>query len=107
MIFPTLMFAADSNPFDTGLDKIGSWINKIAMLLIGVAVVVIFWGAIQFLFDVKGKKEEGKELLMWGIIALFIMVSLWGIIGILKKATVGENKVEIKSDLAIPGYGSK
>ena len=121
IIFPTLMFAAtpdaaiatgnasttSGNPFDTGLDKLMGWTNKIAMLLIGATVIAIFWGAFMFIFNFEGKKEDGKKILMWGIIVLFIMVALWGIVGVLKKATVGDNNdAKIKKDLAIPGLGN-
>ena len=56
-------------------------------LLIGAAVVAFFWGLLVYIFK-SGKEgnKEGKKIMFAGIVALFIMVSLWGIIALLQSA---------------------
>ena len=34
----------------------------------------------------EGKAEEGKNIMKWGLIALFVMISVWGIIGFFQRA---------------------
>ena len=69
-------------------DQVSNWLGTIGQLIIAATVVAIFWGLFMFIFN-EDKKDEGKRMMTWGILALFIMVSLWGIIGFLQKSTIG------------------
>lgn len=57
-------------------------INMLLPLLVGLALLVFFKGLAQFIWNAGDAKshEEGKKLIIWGLIALFIMVSVWGIL---------------------------
>ena len=60
-------------------------LNALIPLLIGLALVGFLWGVAQFILaadDVTKRKEGGKKML-WGIIALFVMISVWGLVAIL------------------------
>jgi hypothetical protein len=49
--------------------------------IFGLAVLFFFWGVAQFIRTVSEKtKEEGKNKMIWGVIALFVMFSIWGIV---------------------------
>ena len=57
----------------------------VAMLIplaVGIALVVFFWGLIKFIFAQGSEtvKADGKKIMIWGLIALFVMVSVWGIV---------------------------
>lgn len=54
-------------------------------LLMTAAFVVFFYGVVIFIYQrAMGKDgndlKKGKEFMVWGLIALFVMVSVWGII---------------------------
>lgn len=53
-------------------------------LLFTLAVVAFVWGVIQFYLNPNNeeKRKKGKEFIVGGLIALFVMVSIWGIIKI-------------------------
>lgn len=53
-------------------------INLVIPLLIAVALIVFFWGLISYVR--KADSGEGRKIMIAGIVALFIMVSIWGII---------------------------
>lgn len=61
-------------------------------LLIGItfsfAVVVFFWGLAKFILNSGDEKAQtdGRRLMIWGVVALFIMSSIWGIITFLRSA---------------------
>ena len=53
-------------------------------VLVGLALLVFLWGLAKFIFKVGGDEKavaDGKNLIKWGLIALFILVSFWAIIG--------------------------
>lgn len=52
----------------------------------GLALLVFFWGLAKFIARVGGDEKavkEGRDLMFWGILALFVMVSFWGIMAFL------------------------
>ena len=40
--------------------------------------------------DEEAKRAQGKQYMIWGIIALAVMLSIWGLVGVLKN-TFGIN----------------
>ena len=59
-------------------------VNPLIALLIGLALAYFLWGLATFLYnkDDAGGRAEGKRKIIWGLIGLFIMVSVLGIINI-------------------------
>ena len=69
----------------------GGLLKKLIPLSVAVALLYFLWGLALFIWssgDVK-KVKEGKLIMTWGIIALFVMVSIWGIVGILRSDLLG------------------
>ena|SRR3989344_4849371 len=58
--------------------------NQILPLLIGIAVVYFVWQVLRY--AVAGSEEDkskAKTHMIWGIVGIFVMVSVWGLVGIL------------------------
>lgn len=94
-LLPVVAFAQNLNTRITGLGDIFRIINdiiKIAVpLVIGLAVLVFLWGVLRYVITTdEDKKKEGKSLMLWGIVGIFVMVSIWGLVGILQN-TFGIN----------------
>lgn len=65
-----------------------SLIGPITGILIAITIIVFFWGLIKFIFSHDGKGKEGAIKYMgYALLALFIEVSIWGIIYWLGSAT--------------------
>ncbi len=62
-------------------------INLAIPLIIALAVLYFFWGLAQYILNSANeeKKEEGRNIMIYGIIALFVMVSVWGLIRLLQE----------------------
>ena len=58
----------------------GDILNRVIPVLIALALVIFFWGLIQYIRTHKAGK--GKDVMIAGLVGLFIMVSVWGIIRI-------------------------
>jgi len=57
-------------------------LNPIITLLFAIAVLYFMWGVVKFIWN-GGKdaaKEEGKSQMLWGIVGLTIMLSVYGLI---------------------------
>lgn len=59
-------------------------VQALGTLAVTSAVVAFFFGIVQFIWASReGKEQEvakGKEFMLWGLIALFVMFSVWGIV---------------------------
>lgn len=71
--------------FSNALVRIGELLNLTIPILIGVALIVFFWGLIQYIR--KPEAETGKKIMIAGLVGLFIMVSVWGIIRLMQNIT--------------------
>ncbi len=51
-------------------------------IVAGLALLGFFWGLTKFIFAAgsEDNREDGKRIMISGLIALFVMVSVWGII---------------------------
>jgi len=79
---PSLANAASI--FDT-LSLANTLFNALIALFITLAIVVFFWGLIKYLWGVSSENaSEGLQIMMYGVIAIFVMVSIWGIIRLLQ-----------------------
>lgn len=54
-------------------------------LLIAVAVVVFLYGVVKYITagGSEEKRAEARMTMIYGIIGLFVMVAIWGLVGIL------------------------
>ncbi len=59
-------------------------INYVVPLLFTVAVVAFIWGVIQMVINPANEeaRKKGKSFMIWGLVGLFVMVSVWGIVSV-------------------------
>jgi hypothetical protein len=80
-------------------------VAAIIPLIFAVAFFFFLWGVFQFMIATTAeKRKEGRQRIWWGLIALFVMVSVWGIIKILSD-TVGTGSAVpfLQTDYLNPG----
>ncbi|MBL1434331.1 hypothetical protein COB87_002060 [Candidatus Wolfebacteria bacterium] len=100
MVMPLVAVAqfAGSGVEDLASDII-TFINETLIpLVFALALIVFIWGLFQS-FIIGGtneeKRAEGKQLMMWGIIAFAVMVSVWGLVNILTGTLDLDNTVDL------------
>ena len=64
-------------------------VSRLVPFAITLAVVVFFWFLIQFIMksDDPGKRADSLKGMGLSIVALFVMVSIWGIVGFVANLT--------------------
>ena len=87
---PSIALAAAPRTFSDLANLIVSFFDAGAGLLITAAVVIYLFGISKSIYTAG---EEGKEALrtylLWGIVTIFIMVSIWGILQLLQNTLFG------------------
>ncbi len=64
---------------------VGIFLNIISLLIplvAGLSFIVFLWGLSRFIISAGDEKARtsGKQLMIWGVIAFFVMSSVWGIV---------------------------
>lgn len=82
VLAPSLAFAQSLGNVETLLRSIGRLINLALPILVGLALLGFFWGLAQFVFAAgdSEQKDKAKTHMIWGVVALFVMVSVWGLV---------------------------
>jgi uncharacterized membrane-anchored protein len=91
-VLPGIAFASD-NPLLDIITKVGQIVNTIIPILLAAAVAYFFWGVIQYAFLAKddASKKTARGIMVYGIIGLFVMVAVWGLVNMLKTFTGTSN----------------
>ncbi len=71
------------------LQLVGTILASLVPIAIGLAVVIFLFGIIKYITagDDESGRESARQLMLWGIIGLFVMVSIWGLVTILNSTT--------------------
>ncbi len=62
------------------IGDIANIINWLIPIAFSLAVVCFFYGVAKFIWGEGQGKDEGKKVMVWGIVGLFVISSVWGII---------------------------
>lgn len=59
--------------------------KSVVPLIFALSLTVFLWGIAQYVINTENedKKNLGKQLMLWGIIGISVMVAVWGLVGIL------------------------
>ena len=90
LFVPLFAFAGpDPTWVNTLTGEILGVVNAIIPALISLAVAVFFFGVAKFITRSGDERavQEGKQLMVWGVIALFAIVSVWGLVALLQEVS--------------------
>lgn len=103
VLFPIISFAQplDSSSNAGGfLATIQGLLNAVVPILISLGIVYLVWGIVQYMIgDSEEAKTKGKERVIFGIIGLAIIISVWGLVSIVTKTFNLEGSAPTKDDL--------
>lgn len=60
-------------------------------LLGALALVIFFWGLVQYIYRSGDAHAhaEGRERMVWSLIAIFVLFSVWGILQLMSISLFG------------------
>ncbi len=101
-LVPAAAFAQTLNfeQLNTPITSLSNIINRLIPLIIGAAVLVFLWGVLKYVIsgDDAEKRADARWFMVWGVVALFVMVSVWGLVRIL------QNTLGVGSNTGAPGF---
>jgi hypothetical protein len=93
-LVPLFASAQSLEPLSNLITAANGVVNRLVPLAITLAMLAFFWGMIRYIYKKsKNDTKQGRDLMIYGIIAIFVMVSIWGLVSLLQSA-FGINKNE-------------
>lgn len=67
--------------------RFGRAIEFLVPIIFALALLIFFIGLVRFIAyaDNENERARGQKVMIWGVVALFIMSSIWGIIAFIGK----------------------
>lgn len=95
-----LPFVGQAQNFDYIADAstgIGGTIQSLTVIVAGLALLFFFWGLAKFILNAgdENARQSGKQIMIWGVVALFVMVSVWGIVVIMRQITGAKTDTDL------------
>ncbi len=66
--------------------------GSVIPLLFSIALAVFFYGVVKYVIagDGTDSREEGRWFMIYGVVGLFVMVSVWGLVAVISNTfTIG------------------
>lgn len=105
---PALAFAQGANlsGISSLVSQFGGILAKIIPIMFALAIIYFFWGLVVFLRAAGDPKaqEAGKSQMIWGVIAIAVMVSIYGLVTWLQQS-FGIQQGGSVSIPTVPGLG--
>jgi nicotinamide riboside transporter PnuC len=85
MPFMALAQTVNTNYLSSLIGGAKSLLDQLVVFLIALAVVWFIWNVVKYAMssDEEGK-EKAKSQMIWGIIAIAVIVSVWGLVALLQ-----------------------
>ena len=79
MASPLLAYAANISDI---LGQIENVLSRVIPILMVLATVVFLWGVIRYITAAgdEDKLKEGRQFIIFGLVGLFVMVAVWGVV---------------------------
>jgi hypothetical protein len=100
LVIPTVVFAADILLI---IAKVALIVNAAIPVAASLALLYFFWGVGLFILHSgdEAKRKEGRQIMIWGIIALFSIVTVWGLVALIQ-TTFGINPLTATAPSLLP-----
>src|SRR3989344_1269955 len=82
---PFLAFAQGTGGVNNIVTNLSNLVNRIVPILLVIGTIVFLWGVIMFLTAGadEEKRANARSLMIYGLVGLFVMVAVWGIVKVL------------------------
>ena len=90
--------------FDTLVTDLGALIGTAIPVVIGLAVLLFLWGLARYILnqDDAEARAGARSIMIWGIVIIFVAVSIWGLVAFLSTVTGVSQDAAVDPTLVSP-----
>jgi len=91
VLLPTVTLAQADGTAKGALTTVKDLLDLVIPIIMVLALIYFFYGLAKFIFNAGDEeaRHAGRGIMIYGIIALFVMVAVWGLVGLIGKTFIG------------------
>lgn len=95
-LLPYIADAQAVSTFEGLVGKIYGMLASLVPVIVGLTLIVFLWGIFQLVrSNSEDSRKDAIRVITFGIVALFVMVSVWGLVAILSSTFFGSGRIFI------------
>ncbi len=97
------------SPIQSLISALAGVVGALVPVLVTMGLAVFLWGLVKYMWGSGAGPdiEKAKVLMKWGLVILFVMVSVWGIISLMQAALgINANATGKAPQIIYPGASS-
>lgn len=76
------------------LSLVSNTLGALVYIVMSLGLLVFLWGVVKYVIsNSDDDKKSARQYMIWGIIGLFVMSTVWGIVGLLKDTIWGSANI--------------
>lgn len=85
-LLPAVVLAQGASQYSRLVTDLLNIVQGLIPVAFAAAVLFFFWGLAKYILAAgdEAAKVAGKNIMIWGVIALFVMASIWGLIALMQ-----------------------
>jgi len=85
LLAPSAAMAQPPENFAALVGVLVGILNAVIPIIFGVALLAVLWAGAQMILnsDNPQKRADGRRTILWGVIVLVIMISMWGLVNLI------------------------
>lgn len=102
MALPAVTFADNLTKTRTLLESVGDIVRDVLIpLVFTLALLYFFYGVGKYIWSEGQGKADGRSIMIWGVVALTVMTTIWGLVSFIGT----EFGLENQGDISVPNIG--
>lgn len=83
LLTPMIVLAQDLGSI---LETITDLVSAATPIIVALALLFFFWGLALYILNAgnEEKKAQGRSIMLWGVIAIFVILSVFGLVAVLQ-----------------------
>lgn len=102
-LLPSFAFAADTTPLSAFVSNMGGIVNQLIPIFSTIVVLSFFYGLIKYVLSAGNDEasKQAKSYMIRGIIGMFVLATIWGIVGFIQQ-TIGNKNAPTIVNVTLP-----
>lgn len=99
---PVFVLASSTRTLGDAINAFGDLIGILTPIIVAIALLAFFWGLAMYVLNFSGEdkdKKKGRDMMVYGILVLFVMISVWGLVQLLQNQFLGTGGSGVDSEL--------
>lgn len=103
ILSPSFAFAMDATPLSGFVSNMGGIVNQLIPIFSSIVVLAFFYGLIKYVLSAGNDEasKQAKSYMIRGIIGMFVLATIWGIIGFIQE-TIGNKNAPTIVNVTLP-----